>query len=217
MKRRFGTGPVQTAPGEKIVGYDYPRKIALFIDGANFYVAQKIVGLNIDWKRLLQYYSTQGDMLRVFFYTGILPVEEGEVDRMRPVYDWMAYNGFVMRTKMAKRFIDPVTKRETTKGNMDIEICLDMIDTSPHVTDVYLFSGDGDFLPLVKRIQLEGVRVHIVSTIVEKKDMSGATVLNRMCADELRRQCDSFTELADIAKHLRRDQDGQDEQPSHRR
>lgn len=169
------------------------KKIALFIDGANFFVSQKVVGLNIDWSRFLSYYGSQGDLLRAFYYTGILPKDRDMIDPLRPVLDWLAYNGFHMRTKPAKKFIDPLTGRETIKGNMDIEIAIDAIDMIPYMTDMFLFSGDGDFTPLVQRIQREGIRVHVVSTIIEK---------NPMCADNLRRQCDSFHELATLVPHL---------------
>lgn len=175
------------------VEFKYPKKIALFIDGANFFMAQKVVNLNLDWKRFLAYYDTQGDLLRSFYYTGLLPPDKDRMDPLRPTLDWLHYNGFDMRTKPAKIFTDPVTKKEFIKGNMDIEIAIDAMDMSRHMTDMYLFSGDGDFTPLVRRVQREGVRVHVISTILEEKPM---------CADDLRRQCDFFHELAVLAPHF---------------
>jgi uncharacterized LabA/DUF88 family protein len=172
------------------------KRIALFIDGANFYVSTKVVGFDMDWKRFIEYYEQQGDFIRAYYYSGIIPRVEGEHDSMRGVLDWISYNRFQLRSKPAKVFIDPVTQRRTVKGNMDIEICIDAWNMAPHITDMYLFSGDGDFIPLVEKVQSQGVRVHVISTTDEK---------NSMCADGLRRQCDNYYELATLVPHFRRE------------
>lgn len=177
------------------------KKIALFIDGANFFVATKIVGFDIDWKRFLAYYKSQGDFIRAYYYTGVLPKSD-QHDPMRKSLDWLVYNGFHLRTKLAKEFIDSETGRKKIKGNCDIEICIDAWNICPHITDMYLFSGDGDFIPLVERIQQEGVRVHVISTIDPLNE--GKEMRNSMCADQLRRQCDEYHELVTLVEQFRR-------------
>lgn len=186
MDNRFMRRPAGSAPSKQT---DYPRykKIALFIDGANFFVSAKVCGFDVDWKRFLSHYRGEGDLFRAYYYTGILPKVPGKTDPLKPTLDWIVYNGFTLRTKIAKIFKDPLSGKETIKGNMDLEMAIDMLDVAAYVTDIYIFSGDGDFTPLVQRVQAEGVRVHVVSTIVES---------NPMCADDLRRQCDFFYELA---------------------
>lgn len=176
------------------------KSIALFIDGANFFVSAKTVGLDIDWKRFLSYYKSQGDFIRAYYYTGVLPKSD-QHDPMRKTLDWISYNGFQLRTKLAKEFIDPITGVRKVKGNCDIEICIDAWNMCPHITDMFLFSGDGDFVPLVERIQQEGVRVHVVSTI---DPGAKPQERNSICADLLRRQCDYYHELAELVEEFRR-------------
>ena len=72
---------------------------------------------------------------------------------------------------------------------MDVEIAVDAMELAPHVDHVVLFSGDGDFRPLVEGLQRQGVRVSVVSTIRSKPPM---------IADELRRQTDNFIELDEL-------------------
>lgn len=168
------------------------RKLALFIDGANFYSAAKIVGLEVDWKKFLSHFRALGDFYRAYYYTGMLP--EGENNPFKPQLDWMVYNGFTLRTKPIKRI--QTSEGILVKGNMDIELAIDMLYACPFITDAMLFSGDGDFAPLVKKVQDEGVRVTVVSTVaIEGK---------RMCADDLRRQCDAFEELLEIGQQFSR-------------
>ena len=102
--------------------------------------------------------------------------------------DWLHYNGFTMVTKPAKEYTDSMGRRKV-KGNMDIELAVDAMELAPYVDHVVLFSGDGDFRPLVEALQRKGVRVSVVSTIRSQPPM---------IADELRRQADNFIELDEL-------------------
>ena len=167
----------------------YPNdRIALFIDGANLYAAAKGLGIDIDYKKLLEEFRKRGVLVRAYYYTAI--VEDQEYSPLRPLVDWLDYNGFTMVTKPAKRYTDGGTGVVRTKGNMDIEIAVDMMELSGSVDHIVLFSGDGDFRKLLETVQRKGVRVTVISTLKSQPPMM---------SDDLRRQADDFVELQDLA------------------
>src|ERR1700687_4029438 len=168
-------------------------KIALFIDGANLYATSKTLGFDIDYKRLLKEFQSRGTLLRAFYYTAI--IEDQEYSSIRPLIDWLDYNGYTVATKATKEFIDAFGRRKV-KGNMDIELAVNALELAPHLDEMVLFSGDGDFRSLVEAVQRRGVHVTVVSTI------SGHPP---MIADELRRQADVFTDLLELQSKIGRD------------
>lgn len=168
------------------------ERIALFIDGANLYSAARALGFDIDYRRLLQLFGAQGRLIRAFYYTALL--DEQEYSPIRPLIDWLDYNGFTMVTKPTKEFTDAAGRRKI-KGNMDIELAIDVMEMAQHLDHIVLFSGDGDFRRLVEAVQRKGVRVTVVSTIRSTPPM---------VADELRRQADVFVELQDLAPQIMR-------------
>src|SRR6202789_2655145 len=137
------------------------NKIALFIDGANLYATAKTLGFDIDYKRLLKEFQSRGTLVRAFYYTAI--IEDQEYSSIRPLIDWLDYNGYTVVTKATKEFIDASGPRKV-KGNMDIELAVDAMELAEHVDQIVLFSGDGDFRSLVEAVQRRGVRVTVVST-----------------------------------------------------
>ncbi len=167
----------------------YPNdRIALFIDGANLYSAAKSLNFDIDYKKLLDEFRKRGVLVRAYYYTAI--IEDQDYSPLRPLVDWLDYNGFTMVTKAAKRYTEYGTGLTRTKGNMDIEIAVDMMEICGHVDHVVLFSGDGDFRRLVEAVQRKGVRVTVVSTVKSQPPMA---------SDDLRRQADTFVDLMDLA------------------
>ena len=171
----------------------YPEeRLAMFIDGANLYGTARALGFDIDYKRLLNLFASKGRLLRAFYYTAIM--EEADYSPLRPLVDWLDYNGYTMVTKPAKEFTDAQGRRRI-KGNMDIELAIDMMEMSNHVNHIVLFSGDGDFRRLVEATQRKGVRVSVVSTIRTQPPM---------VADELRRQADNFIDLTELQSMIAR-------------
>ena len=171
----------------------YPEeKLAVFIDGANLYAAAKNLEFDIDYKRLLSWISAQSRLVRAFYYTALL--EDQEYSPIRPLIDWLDYNGYTMVTKPAKEFTDPQGRRKI-KGNMDIELAIDMMELAGKVDHIVLFSGDGDFRRLLESVQRRGVRVTVISTTRTQPPM---------VADELRRQADHFVDLVDLAEFIER-------------
>ncbi len=169
------------------------EKTALFIDGANLYATTKSLGFDIDYKRLLKEFQSRGNLLRAFYYTAL--IEDQEYSSIRPLLDWLDYNGYTVVTKPAKEFTDS-TGRRKIKGNMDLELAVDVMELADHIDHIVLFSGDGDFRPVVESVQKKGVRVTVVSTISTQPPM---------IADELRRQADVFLDLSELVQKIGRD------------
>lgn len=169
------------------------QRLALFIDGANLYNTIKALGFDIDYKRLLKEFQSRGNLLRAFYYTAI--IEDQEYSSLRPLVDWLDYNGYRVVTKPAKEFTD-ASGRRRVKGNMDIELAIDALELAPHMDHMVLFSGDGDFRSLVEAVQRKGVKVSVVSTVQTSPPA---------IADELRRQADEFIDLGQLIAKIGRD------------
>lgn len=168
------------------------ERLALFIDGANFYSAVKTLGFDVDYRRLLELFASKGRLIRAYYYTAL--VEDQEYSPIRPLIDWLDYNGYTVVTKPVKEFVDAQGLRRR-KGNMDIEIAVDALDLADTVDHIMLFSGDGDFRRLVEALQRRGIRVTVVSTIRTQPPM---------VADDLRRAADNFLDLSEIAEYVAR-------------
>src|SRR5664280_2376761 len=169
------------------------NKIALFIDGANLHATAKTLGFDIDYKRLLKEFQSRGTLLRAFYYTVI--IEDQEFSSIRPLIDWLDYNGYTVITKPAKEFDDGEGRRKI-KRNMHIELAVDAMELAEHVDQIVLFSGDGEFRSLVETVQRRGVHVTVISSMSSQPPM---------IADELRRQADVFTDLVELRSKIGRD------------
>jgi uncharacterized LabA/DUF88 family protein len=170
-----------------------PERIALFIDGANLYATSRSLGFDIDYRKLLKEYQSKGYLVRAFYYTAL--IEDQEYSSIRPLIDWLDYNGYSVVTKPVKEFTDAAGRRKI-KGNMDIELAVDAMELAPFIDHMVLFSGDGDFRSLVEAMQRKGVRVSVISTVATQPPM---------IADDLRRRADQFLDLADLQSRIGRD------------
>ena len=165
-------------------------RIALFIDGSNLHSTSKTLGFDIDFRRLLSEFESRGELLRAFYYTSL--IEGQTVSAVKPLIDWLDYNGYTVVTKAIKEFFDSNGRRRT-KGNMEIELAIDAMEMAEQIDEMVLFAGDGDYRRLVEAIQRRGVRVTVVSTISSQP---------AMIADELRRQADAFTDLLTLKPRI---------------
>jgi uncharacterized LabA/DUF88 family protein len=172
----------------------YPNeRLAIFIDGANLHGASKALAFDIDYKRLLAEFSKRGRLIRAFYYTTLS--ESEDYSPLRPLIDWLDYNGYTMVTKPAKEYTDAMGRRRF-KGSMDIELTVDAMEMADNVDHIVIFSGDGDFRRLVEALQRRGKRVSVVSTIRSTPPK---------IADDLRRQADNFIELQTLQPLIQRD------------
>ncbi len=171
----------------------YPdERVALFVDGANLYATAKAIGFDIDYKRLLAFFAKRARLVRAIYYTALM--DDAEYSPIRPLIDWLDYNGFMIVTKPAKEFTDSAGRRKI-KGNMDIELAVDMMQLAESLDHIVLFSGDGDFRSVVEAVQHKGRRVSVLSTLSTRPPM---------VADDLRRQADQFIDLADLREEFGR-------------
>ncbi|KEQ04724.1 MULTISPECIES: LabA-like NYN domain-containing protein [Pseudorhizobium] len=173
--------------------FDPREKIALFIDGANLYAASKSLGFDIDYRKLLASFQKRGYLLRAYYYTAL--IEDQEYSSIRPLIDWLDYNGYKVVTKPAKEFTDSMGRRKI-KGNMDIELAIDAMEQCHTADHLVIFSGDGDFTTLVEALQRRGRKVSVVSTMATQPPM---------IADDLRRQADHFIDLVSLKGEIGRD------------
>ncbi len=170
------------------------ERVCLFIDGANLYSASRTLGFEVDYRSLLAFFRTRGKLLRAYYYSAVLDTEE--YSPLKPLTDWLVYNGYALVTKAAREFTDQAGRRRI-KGNMDVELAVDMLEMAGRIDHAVLFSGDSDFRRLVEAVQRRGVRVSVISSTRTSPPMA---------ADELRRQADQFIELAEIAPQFTRRQ-----------
>ena len=169
------------------------ERIGLFIDGSNLYAAARSLGFDIDYKRLREEFAGKARLIRALYYTAL--IEDQEYSPIRPLVDWLDYNGYTLITKPTKEFTDSMGRRKV-KGDMDIEIAVDMMELADVLDHIVLFSGDGDFRRVTEAIQRKGVLVTVVSTIRSQPPM---------IADELRRQADNFIELQELEPVIARE------------
>lgn len=162
------------------------ERIAVFIDGKSLFSCSKGLGFDIDFKLMRQEFARRGKLTKLSYFTTI--VENDEFSSVKPLVDWLSYNGYNTIAKPAKEFTDPSGRRKV-KGNTIVEMAVAVLDIVPYVDHIVIVSGDGDLKSLVESVQRRGVRVSVVSSI---------RVQPAMLADDLRRQADNFIELDDL-------------------
>ena len=171
----------------------YPNeRIAIVIDGPNLLATARSLGLEIDFKRLVALFQSKARLVRSLYYTTTF--EQHDFASIRPLLDWLQYNGYTLVTKPARAFVDS-EGRQRFKGNMNVELAVDTLCLSEDVDHIVLFSGEGDFRSLVAELQVRGKRVTVVSTLATQPPM---------VADDLRRQADQFIDLNDLEPLLGR-------------
>ena len=175
----------------------YPgERVALFIDGANLYSAARALQFDIDYKKLLELFRVKSSLVRAYYYTVL--IEDQEYSPIRPLVDWLDYNGYTLVTKPAKDYTDPSGRRRI-RNSIDVELAIDMLDTCDRIDHIVLFSGDGGYRRAIEAVQRRGVRVTVVSTVKSSPSMA---------ADEVRRQADSFVDLIDLKADIERPRSG---------
>ena len=135
------------------------KRIAVFVDGSNFYYTQRDLGWEVDSERLLDYCKEYGEVVEAIYYTGVSA--EGN---QRKFHDWLAYNGYSLVTKPLKTIYDHVTGHSTQKANLDVEIVLDMFNMIDRYDMAILVSGDGDFERALRQLKSRGKEVKVIST-----------------------------------------------------
>ncbi|MEL6362781.1 MAG: NYN domain-containing protein [Pseudomonadota bacterium] len=164
------------------------EKTALFIDGANLYKAARGLGFDLDYKALLAKAKDASTLVRAYYYTSIQEDRSQDYSPLRPLVDWLDYNGYTMMTKTAREFSD-AQGRKRFRGSTDIELAVDMLTLADRLDHILLFTGNGDFRRAIEAVQAKGVRVSVISTVKSNPPMA---------SDELRRQADQFIDLVSL-------------------
>ena len=172
------------------------ERIAVFIDGANLYATAKALEFDIDYKKLLQLFKDKATLVRAYYYTVL--IEDQEYSPIRPLVDWLDYNGYTLITKPAKEFTDS-TGRRRVRNSIDVELAVDVMEIAGKVDTVVLLTGDGSYRRLIEAVQRSGTRVTVISTV---------SVSPPLVADEIRRQADSFIDLATLRDEIARQHSG---------
>ena len=174
--------------------FDSRERVAFFIDGANFYQTARSLNIDIDYRRMLNSFAGDAYLLRAHYYTAL--ADDQEFSSLRPLIDWLDYNGFHITTKPMREFTDNNGQRRRVRPGLDVDLTVDAMTLCDEVNHIVLFSGDGNYRPLVEALQKRGRKVSIVSSLKTNPSM---------VSDELRRQADHFLDLADLVDRLGRD------------
>ncbi|WP_018147354.1 LabA-like NYN domain-containing protein [Henriciella marina] len=178
------------------------ERLMLFIDGASLYSTTRALDVEIDFRKLLIEFRNRGRLLRANYYTTIL--EGDEYSPVRPLVDWLSYNGYNVIHKPAREFTDREGRRRA-RGNMNVEIAVDMMEAAGTVEHVVFFAGDADFRRLVETVKAKGCRVTLVSSVKSQPQTVG---------DELRREADVFIDLEELSDLIARPRSGNSEKTS---
>lgn len=174
--------------------FDVRERVAFFIDGANFYQTARALNIDIDYRRMLTEFVGDAFLVRAHYYTAL--AEDQEFSSLRPLIDWLDYNGFRVTTKPMREFTDSQGQRRRVRPSLDVDLAVDALELCPEVNHIVLFSGDGNYRPLVEALQRRGRKVTVVSSLQTTPSM---------ISDELRRQADHFLDLANLVDRLGRD------------
>ncbi|WP_188129507.1 NYN domain-containing protein [Rhizobium sp. RU20A] len=172
--------------------FDNREKVIVFIDGAHFYFVAKSLDFEIDFQKVLAYFKSEAYLVRANYYTAI--AEDQEFIGLRPLVDWLDYNGYRVVTKAYKDLTDPSGKKRV-RSSMEMELACDLfeqIDTADHLI---IIAGDSDLARLVQTAQLKGKKVTVMSTLTGQL----ASI-----SDELRRKADQFVDLSGFKEKFSR-------------
>jgi len=172
------------------------ERIAVFIDGANLYATAKALDFDIDYKKLLLLFKSKASLVRAYYYTVL--IEDQEYSPIRPLVDWLDYNGYTLITKPAKDYTDS-TGRRRIRNSIDVELTVDVMEMAGKVDHIVLMTGDGGYRRLIEAVQRQGTRVTVISTV---------SVSPPLIADEIRRQADNFVDLSSLRAEISRQHSG---------
>lgn len=156
------------------------QRIGVFVDGANHSEALNQANVKMNYRDFLRGLDGNHQIVAARYYSGV-----SDKDAYKNVRDFLSVvskAGFALVTKPIREFPDG-----TVKGNVDIEIAVDIMAMVDRLDQVMLFSGDGDFIYLVNTIQQRGVYV----TVCSHKPFASV---------ELRESCNEFLEIRDLTK-----------------
>ncbi len=119
------------------------KKIAIFVDVQNiYYTTRQAYGRQFNYRKLWQKVSAEGEIVSATAYA-----IQRDDDKQRQFQDALKHIGFTVKLK-------PYIQRSdgSAKGDWDVGIAIDVMQTAKDVDTVVLLSGDGDFDLLLQKI-----------------------------------------------------------------
>lgn len=144
------------------------NKAKVFIDGSNIFHAQKKLGWFVDWTKVKEQLDQDYDIIELRYYIGVKDQDPGMARFLR----YLKAIGIKAITKPLKKIvldlgdthIELTGQKYIYKANFDVEITADILLDLGEVNEVILFSGDSDFVYLIKRLRDLGKKVAIYSS-----------------------------------------------------
>jgi uncharacterized LabA/DUF88 family protein len=158
------------------------QRVGMFVDVQNMFYAAREKNSRLDFEALLSAATGGRQLVRAVAYL----VETKEIDQSNFIH-LLQMKAYEVKRKPLK-----IRSDHTAKGNWDLEMALDALTTSEHLDVVVLVTGDGDFVPLVRQLKLNGLRVEVYG-------------FTASTAPDLREAADKFVP---ITKRLLRPVDG---------
>ncbi len=157
----------------QLIAITYPlKRIALFVDVQNiYYTCREAYQRQFNYRKLWQHLNAQGNIVSAIAYA----IHRGDDGQLK-FQDALRHIGFELKLK-------PFIQRSdgSAKGDWDVGITIDVLDTAPNVDTVILLSGDGDFAILLEKItQKYDVKTEVygVPQLTAKSLMDAATQFN---------------------------------------
>lgn len=136
------------------------RRTSIFIDAANILYSQQSLGWKIDYKKLIKYFKKRTNLIEAYFYSGKITSNK----KQSKFFELMEKFGYKVKTKEVKWIKDSKGKILKGKGNLDIELALDLTHTTENYDIAIIFSGDSDFAPAIDFIKNLEKIVIVIST-----------------------------------------------------
>jgi uncharacterized LabA/DUF88 family protein len=168
----------------------------VFIDASNLWAVQKSRGKFFDYEKLVTYIQKKftAEKIKVFYYTAF-PADGTRGYSLEGRHKFFTYLkkglNFVVRKKELKRISVIAEHGESIeeKGNMDVEITIDVLHHLSKYDTAIFFTGDSDFLELVTYVRRHGKKAFIFSS---KNNIS----------QELRTGGDGYFDVLNIADDI---------------
>ncbi|BBB26701.1 LabA-like NYN domain-containing protein [Amphritea japonica] len=145
------------------------NRIAVFVDVQNiYYTTRQAYGQQFNYRKLWQKISAEGEIIIANAYA----IHRGDDSQLK-FQNALKHIGFNIKLK-------PYIQRSdgSAKGDWDVGIAIDVMDTAPEVDTIILLSGDGDFDLLLERVKRKyGVKAQVygVPALTANSLISSAT------------------------------------------
>lgn len=175
-----------------LYGLNVNEPTAVLIDGYNTLSTTKLLKFDIDFRKLLNLFQNKTRLVKIYYFASLRD-NPADHDPMIPVIQWMMYNGYNVISKKMNEFMN--IDNIQSKGNMDVEISVTVLEMVKSVDHIVLFTGDENFRFLIEAVQRMGTRITVCSSMQCQP---------QIMSDDLRRQADNFIELNNLKSEIQR-------------